>query len=295
MSTPEEITAKYAGLLERFRIVFIFSMGAAAILLLAGAIFEAVMHDIASASCLAALFLVTAVLFHLPLLESMKAFSVEIKLRKSIDQAENIISRLRALSAVNAKGIFMSLGWANRLGSPTAQTKQSILAELEKQLEVCGFGLQDRRQMAEQFVRLVGIDLFRTFERTRDRLLEWKLKELNKRVIAEQTDEAGRALINFQDTQTALARDRAALSPYERLQSYNFEESIRNAIPETLLTEDELEKLRAFGNEISALYRECVARGTLSENTARFLDSMQSADQIEGKVCELFGIDDLNS
>ena len=86
----------------------------AAIVSFALAIYLALHDKKGAGALLGAMALVAALLAYLPQLDSLSAFAVNVKLRSSLDRADEILARLRNLTVGNAKLAYTSLAWGNR-------------------------------------------------------------------------------------------------------------------------------------------------------------------------------------
>ena len=86
---------------------YLLALGATACIVLA--IVFAWQDKLTAATLLSALFLVCVVLAYFPQLDSIKAFAVDVRLRRSLDRAEEILARLKDLSVISAKTSYMTL------------------------------------------------------------------------------------------------------------------------------------------------------------------------------------------
>src|SRR5260221_7132561 len=96
---------------------YLLSIGAAVCLVLA--VISCWQGRLKEAGILGAFFFLCVVLAYLPQTENIKAFAVEVKLRRTLDRAEEILARLKDLSLTNAKMSYMTVAWGNRLGAPS--------------------------------------------------------------------------------------------------------------------------------------------------------------------------------
>lgn len=137
------------------------------------AVYEAMSQRLASAGVLA-VFLASAFLLYVPYLETFKAFAVEVRLRQSLDRAEEIIGRLKELSVSSAKVSYMTIAWGNRMGTPSAKDRQAILDGVDAQLSALKVDSSERQKIAEPLIRLIGVDLYNVYFQVLDRFLMWK-------------------------------------------------------------------------------------------------------------------------
>jgi hypothetical protein len=131
--------------------------------------------------CIAASFLL-----YIPQLETFKAFTVEVRLRQSLDRAEEILARLKELSVISAKVTYMTMAWGNRIGAPSAKDKQAILDEVDAQLSVLKVSDAERGKITEPLTQLIGADLYFIYIPVFERFIMWKQNDLERRTIADQ-------------------------------------------------------------------------------------------------------------
>ncbi|MFZ3326640.1 MAG: hypothetical protein WA231_12405 [Methylocella sp.] len=81
--------------------------------------------SIKAGTLLSVLFLLCVMLAYFPQLDSLNAIGVNVKLRRNLDRAEEILAELRQLAVINAKTTYMEMAWGNRIGSPSAKDKQA--------------------------------------------------------------------------------------------------------------------------------------------------------------------------
>jgi hypothetical protein len=112
------------------------------------AVYEAMNQRLGSSGVLAGIFIVAALIFNLPLLETFKAFSVEVRLRQSVDQAEEILGQIRKASLVNAKATYMNVAWGGRLGGMPERDKQATLDSMIEQLRAVGIKDEELEDLA---------------------------------------------------------------------------------------------------------------------------------------------------
>jgi hypothetical protein len=103
--------------------------------------------EIWSSGVLTTLFVAAFLLFYFPQLETFKAAGVEVRLRQTLDRAEEIIERLKKLAEANAKVTYMTLAWGNRFGTPSAVDKQRLLDETDAQLRALNVDEAERKQI----------------------------------------------------------------------------------------------------------------------------------------------------
>lgn len=124
------------------------------------AIFQVVKKNNAGAAILAALFLVCVLLGNLQNIRIFSAFGVEVRLRNTLNRAEEIINSLKQLSIISAKTSYFTMAWSNRLGGAPLAEKQNIMDQTDQELVALHFSHQQISQIQKPYVQMVGFDLF---------------------------------------------------------------------------------------------------------------------------------------
>jgi len=176
--------------MERMKDLLSFFIAAMAMVALLCAIYEAMNQRNASALTLLPIFLLATLLFYLPRLETLSALGISVKLQSTLNQAEEIIERLKKLAEVNAKVTYMTIAWGNRLGSPKAVDKQRILDEMDAQLSALKVGDAERRQITKPLVALIGVDLYAAYSQVMERIVFWINNHENRTLNANNPPEA---------------------------------------------------------------------------------------------------------
>jgi len=264
---------------ERFKQAFAYALAIMALLSLFGAIYQAMTQQPQSAAILGALFLAAAFLFYLPQLETFKAFMVEVRLRQSVDRAEEIIERLRQVFIVNAKTTYMTLAWGNRWGSPKATEKQTLLDDVDQQLRALNVSDVERRAISDKFVAMIGIDLYVIYLHIFERYVAWK--NSNQRTLSPA---------ERQKLSDEINKWRRNLGhPGRELATYDLMEHLQRATPIEVLDADHRPTAEKFRSEILALHTACREKGGFTLEAAQFCDRYRDETGQSAKVKELFG------
>ncbi len=224
--------------MDRVRDIFLYFVAALAMFALLCAVYQAMNGKNGSALTLGSIFLVCAFIVFIPQLEVLKAWGVEAKLRQSLDRAEEIIGRLRRLSEISAKAIYTTMAWENRMGSPSAKTKQQILDDVDKQLASLDVTAEERAEIVRPYIQFIELDYFNIFTRVIDRYTEWKRGDLGRRLQAANTDENRQAVQRFSVAQS-------------KWRSSAFASLVSNQSGVTRLSSDSKALLRNLSNSLS--------------------------------------------
>jgi hypothetical protein len=233
-----------------------------------------------------ALFFLSAVLAYFPQLDSIAAFSINVKLHNNLNRAEELISKIREISIVNAETSYMTFTWGNRFGGPYAKDKQKILDGFNEVLTELNVGSDDRQALADQYVRMIGFDLYQLYLGVVDNYLQWKQQHFD--IGNPDSNE------NLQKLVAAIAEWRTFVRPTNlRLEDFKFDLSIEKAIPTKILDEAEITRASDFAKSISTLYDGCRKKGGYTTEAALFVDTYGPASGSGGvnrKVEEVFGV-----
>jgi hypothetical protein len=261
-----------------------YLLSVAAALCLALAVYFCFQDKLKAAALLGGLFLLCVLLAYFPQLESVKAFTVEAKLRKSIDRAEEIMERIKQLSIVNAKLSYTILAWQNRFGGASAKEKQAILDEVDRLLSDLKIHYDERNEIIGPYVQLIGVDLHRTFSRIIDAYVKWKKDHLVN------TD----GYYNLQDFNVEESRWRMD-KQIKSLKGFDLDTSLQREISTPLLNPHEKEIANNFRQEILNMYTGCKNKGGLTKDALEFIDYYDSENSLiiertDRKMRELFSV-----
>src|SRR5215831_5905020 len=120
--------------MEKIREILMFVAAAMAVFSLICAVYQAMSDKLASAGVLSGIFLVCVLVVFLPRLEVLEAWGIKAHLVRTLNEADEIVAKLRQLAITNAKGVYLNIGLGNRLGVTAAKEKQALLDEIDNQL-----------------------------------------------------------------------------------------------------------------------------------------------------------------
>lgn len=263
---------------------FLLSLGAAICFCLT--IYFCLRGEIKAALLMSGLFFLCILLAYFPQIESLKAFAIDVKLRKNLDRAEEILKRVRQLTIFNAKISYMVLAWQNRMGSPSAKSKQEMLDEVDQML--VGLDIQDsqRTQMVQPYVRLIALDLWHTYEQIIREYVMWK----KDRIADEDRDILKAKREEFCEKEIVWSQSRKREMPLD-VEEIDFDEYLQRSIPIAIFSEEESEIANTFRTKVLDLYNLSKDKGGLVADAADFLDEMRSEEAKKHKMRKLFKID----
>jgi hypothetical protein len=244
---------------------------------------------IKSATLLATVFFVCVILGYFPQLDSIAAFSINVKLHNNLERAEEILKKLRDLAALNAKSSYFALTWNNRWGTPSAKDKQTILDEIDQQLTALNVSAEDRHAMTQQYVQLIGVDLYGIFSSVIDRYIQWKEYHLHRGTPSEIA-EAQQFTISVGKWRETAYID----GSISKFSDHDLKSHLQRAMSTDVFDADAKVQAEQFADEIVQLYAGCKAKGGYTKEAAQFVDTygfvgggLAGTDK---KLKEVFGV-----
>jgi hypothetical protein len=280
--------------MDRMKDLLSFVIAAMAMVSLILAVYEAWSQRTGSAIVLGAIFMVATFLFYLPQLETLKAFGIEARLRSTLDRAEEIIGRLKALAEANARVTYLTLAWGNRFGSPSAAAKQNVLDDMDAQLRALKVDEAERLAIARPLVRMIGYDLSIAYMHVMERVVFWTQTLEERKMIANRTPDTQAAVQEVVNKIAAWRTAKAAADPGFDVEHLDLAAALKRETPTALLSEPQQAAATTLGAKILQLYDGCVQKGGYTTEAAEFLDKRLGENvlrEADNQVKELFGIE----
>jgi hypothetical protein len=149
---------------------------------------------------------------------------VDVRLRRSLDRAEELLARLKDLSVISAKTSYLTLAWGNRVGTPLAKDKQEILDQFDEQLTALKVNGDENREIAKPYVQFIAVDLYTIFLKIMEQYVKWEEVKLRK---SSNTPEGATAMQKF--TVDVGEWRMASRGPF--FDDYDLKVSLRRATP----------------------------------------------------------------
>jgi hypothetical protein len=221
---------------------------------------------------MSSLFVVVVLLVYFPQLDSLKAFMIDVKLRTTLDRAEEILGRLRKLSVVNARLGYTTLAWGNRLGTPKAADKQKVLDAFDEQLISLNVSDGERDEIKWQYVRFIAFDFSYLFIQTIDHTLDRRKEALTSNLQKQPTDDDRTALQRLVQYQSEWRAKNINLTidaiPLDAFQKY-----LQDRVPVDALSQNDILKLRKVADTIAELFDASKKKGGYTDEAAAFYDT----------------------
>jgi hypothetical protein len=252
--------------MDRLKEIFSYFLAAMAMLSLLCAVYEAMNQRLGSSGVLAAIFTATAFLLYLPQLETFKAFSVEVRLQKNLDRAQEILDKLRQTSIASAEPAYLNFAWANRFGGMSPSEKQRALDSVNEQLRAVGVKDDELQVIVKPHVELIGYDFYMIFYRSVRSVL-WHYR-------TQPTEIEGTKLIGEWDAKWrpgGLSSIQPWLTDGQKLTAYMKQHMSRSSI-----NKPEYEKLVNLADKVGEIYEGCRIRGGYTDAAFGFIESYKA-------------------
>jgi hypothetical protein len=276
--------------MDRIRDILLYVAAAFAMLSFACAVYQAMNEKLASAGVLAAISVACTLLVFFPKLEVFKAFGIEARLSKTLDRAEEILGKLQRLSIISARTSYMTMAWGNRMGTPSAKDKQTVLDDVDKQLADLNVTPQERREITRPYVQLIGFDFYTLFVRMLDRYLTWKNGDSIRVLNTNHTDEAKKMVEMLSVRGSDWRRVALGDTIYVRLTTYKFADELQRVMPTEWLDERERKAVDGLRAQMVRMFEDCERKGGYTTEAANFYDRYHDLGGYDEKIQELFGV-----
>lgn len=239
------------------------------------AVYEGANQRVPFATFLGAMAIACTFLVFMPKLEVFKVWGIEARLTKTLDRAEEILGKLSRLSQISARATYLQMAWGNRMGTPTAQVKQSVLDQIDAQLSDLKVPEAEQRSIKKPFERMVKLDFYFLFTGVLRQYSALQNTYLVSAVHADPNSTAAQAaMLRHGEFITAWSKKQNDLDPSIKLDRFSLEEVLNDYIPRKgeWLSDVELETFQRFKTEIVNLNAECEAKGGYTKVAAEYYD-----------------------
>lgn len=272
--------------MDKIRDILLFFAAAMAVFALICAVYQAMHEKNGSATVLATIFLVCVLVVFLPKLEVLEAWGVKAHLVRTLNEADEILAKLRQLAVTNAKAVYMNVGWGNRMGSPRTKEKQAMLDEVDAQLRDLKVSVEERKALTATYVRLIGFDLYMNYVRTLERYWQFKQQDMMQEAAREPTNQEIR--VELERWRVGLTQWKPNYQLFDRLDIASFEDEINRVTPSGWLSEREQRALNSYRDEILRMLRVVSEKGGYTAEAASYYDTYSDLGGQDKKIQELF-------
>jgi hypothetical protein len=244
-----------------------------AIVLLFIAVGLALANRVAAASLIAGLFVVLALFHYLPQMESFKAYGIEARWRARLNEADDILRKLRQSALASARLTYHTLGWGSRMGGQRGKMKQALADEMDKVLSDLGFDEEQLQELRRDYLYFATYDAFNTYDTivglnistNVDRMTR-RLNELsNNQDIPEARELTGRL--------QQLRQPRPQPDLMVDLRTRDFREYCHSRIPKSGLPEKDAAALNNFAERVADMIETCKKTGRVTDDAVALIES----------------------
>lgn len=231
------------------------------------------------------------VLAYVPRLESIKGGKVDAKFARTVGEAKDLVSTLTEMARINALATYTNLAWIGRMGAPYARDKQRILEQVDNQLDELKISANDRREISRKFIQLVAVDLGNVFHRSIETGVNLKYSKFAAAAqSAMQKDPNDPSKEKLEKLAADINEWRSVIYTPYLVEDYDLTVRMDRLASPKLLDERQLKEARNFAQKISLLFNASREKGNYTSETASFLDSFLTDDDIKKKVIEIFAL-----
>jgi hypothetical protein len=229
------------------------------------AVILALFDRVAAGSLVAALFVVVALFEFLPQMESFAAFGIKAQWRKKLDEAEEILEKLKQSTKASAQLGYYLLGWGSRMGGRTASMEQEVADQIDKALTNLDLGRDTLATLKRDYLSFARFDLFQTF----DAIASWNIRANNlspkpPRINLLEAEFEPRGLI--------------------------FRSFCHDRIPKADLPPEDAAILGKFADQVADIDEECRRTGRVTDEAIKLIDAKRNEDRLM-LYRQLFGRD----
>jgi hypothetical protein len=272
--------------MEKVRDILLFFAAIMAVFALICALYQAMNSQVAAATLLSAMFLVCVMVVFLPKLEILEAWGVKAHLVRTLNEADEILAKLRQLSISHAKAMYNSFGIGQRWDGHNAKQNQAILDEIDNQLRDLKVPVEERRALAASYVKLMGFDFYMLFAQTLERYWQSKQQAMRGDSVRNPQNEALKA--ELEKWRQGLESWQPNYGLFSQLGTYSLEDEINRITPSGWLSDRDQKAVESFHNQILKLYKDTEAKGGLTVEAAEYFDAYQGTAGQDKKIKELF-------
>ncbi|WP_245448792.1 hypothetical protein [Bradyrhizobium ottawaense] len=276
--------------MDKVRDIFSYFAAAMSIFALLGAVYQAFNDQKGSALTLGTIFLVGALIVFLPQVEFIKTLGVEARLRQTVTEAVATLASVRRLAEISARASYLTIAWGNRLGTPSARDKQSVLDDIDAQLSDLKVTPEERAIIVKPWVAMIKADFFFLYSRVVREFATIKASDLTARIHATQSREAQEASMAHSDLITPWSNQTSKFGAMERLERKSLAAVIDEYMPAKggWLSEKELATFETFKLELVRLNDNCAKKGGYTPEASDYYDRYKEGQNDKAQAKQLW-------
>jgi hypothetical protein len=276
--------------MDKVRDIFSYFVAAMSMFAMLGAVYQAFSDQKGSALTLGTIFLVGTLIVFLPQVEFIKTLGVEAKLRQTVTEAVATLANVRRLAGISARASYLTIAWGNRLGTPSARDKQSVLDDIDAQLSDLKVTPEERAVIVRPWVGMIRADFFFLYSRVVREFATLKASDLTAEVRATESQEARDADIAHSALIRPWSQQTSDFGAMERLESKSLSAVIDEYMPAKggWLSDKELAAFEAFKLELVRLNDDCAKKGGYTAEAADYYDRYKGGRADKEKAMQLW-------
>jgi hypothetical protein len=219
--------------------------------LLVIAVILALFDRVAAGSLVAALFVVVALFDFLPQMESFAAFGIKAQWRKKLDEAEDILEKLKQSTKASALLGYYLLGWGDRMGGRRASQMRDVADQIDKALTNLEIDRDTLATLKRDYLFFVRYDLFGRLD-----------------AIASQNIRANKL------------SPKPTINLLEEPPDVDFRSLCHSRIPKADLPPQDAAILGKFADRVADIEEECRRTGRVTDEAIKLIDAYRNEDKL---------------
>lgn len=256
----------------------VFLLGIAASLL-SLSVWLALLDRVPAATLMAGLFIVVVLFHYLPQMESFKAYGVEAKWRARLNEADEILRKLRQSTLASAKLTYMTLGWGSRLGGPRRNEKQLVADQVDEALLDLGVSSEEIRELKRDYIFFAKYDLFQTFDSIVQMNIGKNLRPILNGLSSLNHDETNPEVVRLTGLRTKLEEKRRSIDLLAELTTADFRKFCHDRLPNAALDGSDKVVLEKFADTVSDVAERCSSTGRVTDQAAELIEKRSTEDR----------------
>lgn len=265
--------------------------GAGSFLTFSLAVYSTFYDRAASAAVAGALSLAFLFMSQLPNLETFEAFTLKVKLRQQIGDAEKLLSYMKDSASVSAKLAYIQLAFMNRMGDIPWSRKRGLLADIDTNLGSFQVSEDTIFAYKRPFLNIVSFDLYRIYAGTLDTIIRRYFEKLSEPInnLEQNTIEDVEHFNSLIEARNKYVASRDGFDDIlggPRLR--DLEALTNSAVQKYQLDDADLQKLKIVQKEVIQLSGESWLAGTITPEAENYINKYQTRnnlrlDELEGR------------
>jgi hypothetical protein len=204
-----------------------------------------------------------------------------------LDRAKEISESLSRLAAISAKGTYMQMAYANRMGGPSAKERQAVLDDVAAQLKDTKAKPAEIEQIQKPYVQMITLDWYFLYKAVLREYATLRYSALGIRAQQKPTPENVAARDAHSDRITKWTARTNDPNPFLRLVNSTLDAELERVVPKEgeWLDQDEREIAKDLKTTLVKLNADCEKKGGYTDQAAAYFDKYRTNEK---KLAEEF-------